>query len=460
MRKNGPFYDHDEFIINHREGGSRVLSHEEAWQEILETVARESSHTVMRTWFDDMEILRFTDDLLVLYTPPGFKRDVVQRRFLETIINKLKEIYDRPYTIQIVVEEELEDYKRDQEEPAAPIDYEPGAFTFDNFVVGSSNKFAHAAAQAVADAPGQTYNPLFMYGGSGLGKTHLLYAILERVKKANPAAVCQVVTGEQFTRELVIAIRNGKNYEFHEKYRQLDLLLVDDIQFIAGRDFSQEEFFHTFNALYESQHQIVLTSDRPPKDMEKLEERLRTRFEWGIITDLKPPDFETRMAIINVKAYRLGLSLSDEVIDYIAHSATANVRQIEGVVKKLVAYRDLMGVDIDMDAARRSIADVIRERPGLSPTPILVLQEVCSYYNVEKSDIFSANRRADLVLARQTAMYLTRLLTNESLHEIGRFFRRDHTTVAHGCDRIEAQKATDVKLARDLQVMTENIKNK
>ncbi len=427
---------------------------------ILEDIARVSSQTVMRTWFDDMKILRFTDDQLVLYTPPGFKRDVVQRRYVDRIIAILAEVYKRPYTVEIVVAEELEDYMKSLEPPAEEDTRETELFTFDQFVVGSSNKFAHAAAQAVAENPGQTYNPLFIYGGSGLGKTHLLYAILNRVKQKFPSYVCRVVTGEQFTRDLVTAIRTGKNYEFHERFRKLDILLVDDIQFIAGKDFSQEEFFHTFNALYDEGHQIVLTSDQPPKSVNKLEERLRTRFEWGITTDIVPPDYETRLAIVNVKAYRLGLKIPEDVVAYIAHSATANVRQIEGVVKKLLAYRDLLHKEVDMDTAKRAIADLVRERPGLSPTPALILQEVCSYYNVDKTDIFSSNRRADLVLARQMAMYLTRLLTQDSLHEIGKFFRRDHTTVGHGCDRIESQRGTDQKLGRDIQTLVENIKSK
>ena len=435
-----------------------MFTHEDIWNHVLSELARETSQTVLRTWFDDMKILSVTTESVVLYTPPSFKRDMVQHRYLDRIKRILSELMGAPLSVEIVIKEELDDFYRREMPADEAADYK--TFTFERFVVGSSNKFAHAAAQAVADNPAGAYNPLFLYGSSGLGKTHLLYAIMARIANSFPHFKIQYVTGETFTRQLVTAIRLGKNYEFHETYRQLDVLLVDDIHFIAGKEYSQEEFFHTFNALYEAGHQIILASDRPPKDMHRLEERLRSRFEWGLIADIQPPDFETRLAIVNVKAFRLGLAMTEDVSEFIANSITSNVRQLEGTVKKLMAYRDLLKTPVDMESAKRAVADIVRESPGLSPTPQLIFQEVCDFYNLEPSLALGGNRRADLVNARQVTMYLCRLLTDKSLHEIGKFLKRDHTTVGHGCEKVETQKLSDPQFAKDIQTMYENIRNK
>ncbi len=435
-----------------------MYTQEDIWDHVLSELRRDHSQTVLRTWFDDMKILKLTRDEIVLYTPPGFKRDIVQRRYLDRIKDILSELMGLPMSVEIITEEELEEFNR--REPPTEETADIKSFTFERFVVGSSNKFAHAAAQAVADNPAGAYNPLFLYGGSGLGKTHLLYAIMTRLMADYPKFDIQYVTGETFTRQLVTAIRLGKNYEFHETYRKLDVLLVDDIQFIAGKDFSQEEFFHTFNALYEAGHQIILTSDRPPKDMSRLEERLRSRFEWGLIADIQPPDFETRMAIVNVKAMRLGLPLSEQVAEYIATTITSNVRQLEGTVKKMMAYRDLMHSPLDLDTAKKAITDMVRESPGLSPTPQLIFQTVCDFFNLDPALVMGNHRRADLVNARQITMYLCRLLTDKSLHDIGKFLKRDHSTIGHGCDKVEMQKNADSQINKDIQTIIENIKSK
>ena len=434
-----------------------MFTHEDIWNHVLSELARETSQTVLRSWFDDMKILRVTNDTVVLYTPPNFKRDMVQHRYIDRIRDILSELMGAPISVEIIIEDELADFYRRETSNDEMVDYK--SFTFERFVVGSSNKFAHAAAQAVADKPAGAYNPLFIYGTSGLGKTHLLYAMMERINASYPHFSVKYVTGETFTRQLVTAIRLGKNYEFHDTYRQLDVLLVDDIHFIAGKEYSQEEFFYTFNALYEAGHQIILASDRPPKDMHRLEERLRSRFEWGLIADIQPPDFETRLAIVNVKASSLGLSLTEDVSEYIATSITSNVRQLEGAVKKIMAYKDLMKFQVDMKAAERAVADIVRESPGLAPTPQLILQEVCAFYNLEPNHVLGANRRADLVNARQVTMYLCRILTDKSLHEIGKFLKRDHTTVGHGCDRVEAQKMSDQYFSKDIQSIYDNIRN-
>ena len=435
-----------------------MFSHEDIWAHVLSELARNTSQTVLRAWFDDMKILRITDDTVFLYTQPNFKRDMVVNRYLDRIREILSKLMGTPMVVEIITEEELDSFYR-LETPTEEIE-DFKSYTFERFVVGSSNKFAHAAAQAVADNPAGAYNPLFLYGTSGLGKTHLLYAIMASINEAFPHYKVQYVTGENFTRQLITSIRLGKNYEFHDKYRHLDVLLVDDIHFIAGKESSQEEFFHTFNSLYEAGRQIILASDRPPKEMNRLEDRLRTRFEWGLIADIQPPDFETRQAIVKVKSLRLGLTLSDEVTEYIVGAITANVRQLEGVVKKLMAYRDLLNTTVDIEAAKKAIADIVLESPGLSPTPQLILQEVCDFYNIEPALVLGSNRRAEIVNARQVTMYLCRSLTDKSLHEVGKFIKRDHTTVGHGCEKVESQKQSDSSFAKDIQAITENIRNK
>ena len=435
-----------------------MLSQDEVWSHILQKLEESTSKTVLRTWFSDIQILQFTADTMVLYSPAGFKRDIIVKRYISPIKDILKTLLSVDYTVTVLAEDELDEYLAKNEPPAVMPDRTE--FVFERFVVGSSNKFAHAAALAVAESPGASYNPLLIYGDSGLGKTHLLYAIKNQILQRNPKFNVIDITAEQFTRELVTAIRIGKNYEFHEKYRKPDLLLVDDIHFISRTDFAQEEFFHTFNALFQAGRQIVLTSDRPPKEMTRLEDRLKTRFEWGLISDIKPPDFETRMAIIKVKAFRLGLDLPDEVAEYIADTVTSNVRQLEGCVKKMMAYQELMRGEISLDTAKMALSDMVRDNPGLAPTPSLILNEICSYFNLEASDILSNNRRSDLVEARQSAMYIVRKLTDSSLHEIGKFFRRDHTTVLHAHDRVETRRQNDTSFNTDIQTLIENIKNK
>ncbi|MEG2570909.1 MAG: chromosomal replication initiator protein DnaA, partial [Clostridia bacterium] len=302
------------------------------------------------------------------------------------------------------------------------------------------NKFAHAAAMAVANAPASTYNPLLIYGGSGLGKTHLLTAISRTIHKKTPDAHVVYVKGDDFTNELIACIQNGTVPAFRSKYRTSDLLLVDDIQFIAGKESTQEEFFHTFNELYQVGKQIVLTSDRLPMEMVQLEERLRTRFEWGLMADIQPPDFETRMAIINLKANRLGLEIPQNLKEIIANNVTANVRQIEGTVKKILAYRDLVDYDITQETVEKAIKDMFLENPGLNPTPDLIIREVSRFYQIDESAIIGKNRAKNTVFPRQVAMFLIRDLTNLSFPDIGKAFGgRDHTTVMHSVNKIEAQ---------------------
>lgn len=415
---------------------------------LREELQKTTAAAVVNTWFSDAQVISMSDGVLKLYSPAEFKRKMISSRYKPALRDAVRNIYG--ITCEIDVLDELPDHQDSGEH----ID-----FSFDSFIEGESNKFAAAAARAVAKSPGTAYNPLFIYGGSGLGKTHLLYAIRNTVRASNPDIVIRDFTAEQFTNELVLAIQEKKTAEFREKYREAKLLLVDDIQFIAGKEFAQDEFFHTFNALYDDRQQIVLTSDRPPRDLQKLEERLRTRFEWGLTVDIKKPDYETRMAIVRSKASQLGMILPSDVIEYIANTVTANVRQLEGTVKKLMAYRDLMATTIDIISAQQAIADLMRESPGINPTPQLIIHEICAFYRVEEHQLLGKSRQAEIVAARQAAMYLIRNMTGMSLEQIGdRVFSRDHTTVLHSVRKIEEQIRTDPAYDNEIKIIMENIR--
>ncbi len=429
-----------------------LQSKEDVLSFIVSYLGREMPSTVLHTWFDDAQVLSLENSRITLLTTAEFKRDVIAGRYAPLIQAALFELFGTPFDVDVVLESLPEPPKASQ-----PSDRTE--FIFDRFVVGDSNKFAAAAARAVAESPGHAYNPLFIYGGSGLGKTHLLYAIMNHIRKTHPEFLIRDFSAEAFTNDLVSALQEKRTAEFHEKYRMANLLLVDDIQFIGGRNFSQEEFFHTFNTLYEANHQIVLTSDRPPKDMPALEERLRTRFECGLIVDIQPPDFETRMAIVKSKAARLGLLLSDDVTIYLATVITANVRQLEGSVKKMAAFRDLMNNSIDLEMAERAISDLLKENPGLNPTPSMIITQVASFYGIEERDILGKNRQADVANARQVCMYLTRSLTSMSYKDIGvKVFRRDHSTVMYAVEKVEEQRASDSQFNKTIQLLMENIR--
>ena len=429
------------------------------WAKVLSHMEERLGAVTVSAWFDDAEIVELNEDNLILYSPSDFRREIISRRCTGYIQDALKEIFNSDAKLLVFGDEEL-NAKKSRGKSITSMDFNP-QFTFDNFVVGPSNRMAHSAAIAVSKTPGQVYNPLFLYGPPGVGKTHLLYAIANGIRKQNPDANIVYIKGDQFTNELIDAIKSGKNVEFRSKYREADLFLIDDIQFIAGKDSTQEEFFHTFNTLYEENTQIVMTSDRKPGDMRPLEDRLRTRFEWGLIMDIQPPDYETRMAILKNKAVHLGLNLDDEVCNYIAINVTNNVRQIEGTVKKILAYRDLNNMPLDLPNISRAIDDMFKVEGNALPTPSLIISQVCKFYSVDETVLRGTLKNKGTAEARQVAMYLIRKLTNLSLPDIGKEFARDHSTALYAIRKVEvALKNGDTVMQNNIRDITANITNK
>ena len=426
------------------------------WAKVLAHMEERLGAVTVSAWFDDAEVVELNEEHLILYSPSDFRREIIRRRCTDYIHDALKEIFNSNAKLIVFGDDELKSMKS-KGRKSSSMDFNP-QFTFDNFVVGPSNRMAHSAAIAVSKTPGQVYNPLFLYGPPGVGKTHLLYAIANGIRQQNPDANVVYIKGDQFTNELVDAIKNGKNVEFRSKYREADLFLIDDIQFIAGKDSTQEEFFHTFNTLYEEHKQIVMTSDRKPSDMPTLEDRLRTRFEWGLIMDIQPPDYETRMAILKNKANILGLNLSDDVCNYIAINVTNNVRQIEGTVKKILAYRDLNNMPLDLPNISRAIDDMFKAEGNALPTPSLIISQVCKFYSVDEEKLRGTLKNKGTSEARQVAMYLIRKLTNLSLPDIGKEFAKDHTTVLYAIRKVEvALKNGDSNMQNNIRDITANI---
>ncbi|MBQ7255121.1 MAG: chromosomal replication initiator protein DnaA [Oscillospiraceae bacterium] len=404
------------------------------WARILANLETRLTPLVVSTWFDDVEVLECTDSRLVLYSPSDFRKEMITKNG-HYVTSAMKELFDKDIELLVLGDSQLGEFRGKQQKQSF-LSFNPN-FTFEKFVVGSSNRFAHAAALAVANNPAgdKGYNPLFIYGPSGLGKTHLLFAIASEVQKKHPDFNVVYVKAEQFTNELINSIQKKTNAQFREKYRTADLLLVDDIQFIAGKESTQEEYFHTFDDLYSHNKQIVMTADRPAYEMNKLDERLLTRFSWGMPTEISPPDFETRMAILRNNAEQSGLEFPNEVCSFLAENITTDVRRLEGAVNMMRQAWLLDHQPIDLALAKRMLKNIKPEGKAM-PTPALIISEVCNFYSLDESMLRGNSKTKTVSEARQVAMYLLQTMANASTLEIGRELNRDHSTIIYGCQKI------------------------
>ena len=419
----------------------------------------EMTNISYETWIKSLEIRNFTDDKIILVASSPFQKDAVETRYYDLVANTFKFITNKDCKIIVEYKDPNaidEDNSLDDTNSLNDADNDIGVsnnslnpkYTFDTFVVGNNNRFAHAASLAVAEAPGTSYNPLFLYGDVGLGKTHLMHAIGHQVIKNNPNSNVLYVTSEKFTNQLINAIKDNKNEQFRNKYRNIDVLLIDDIQFIAGKERIQEEFFHTFNTLHDNRKQIVLSSDRPPKDIPLLEDRLKSRFEWGLIADISNPDYETRLAILRKKAQTDNVIVDDQILSTIATRVVSNIRELEGVFNKLVAFSTLANGPITIEMAEKAINDISAQKEKVISADY-IQDVVAKYFNINKKDLKSSKRSNDIAYPRQIAMYLCREVAGLSFPKIGEEFgKRDHTTVMHGCNKIEKeiQENTNTKL--------------
>lgn len=416
-----------------------------------------------------------SSNTIIISVPNSFTQDILEKRYKDLVINSIEAACSKTYNLDFVIASEIQEAEEKNETNkntnkndgiAVTVNDEMSStlnpkYTFDSFVIGNSNRFAHAASLAVAESPAKAYNPLFIYGGVGLGKTHLMHAIGHYILQNNPNAKVVYVSSEKFTNELINAIKDDKNEEFRTKYRSVDVLLIDDIQFIAGKERTQEEFFHTFNTLHEANKQIILSSDRPPKEIPTLEDRLRSRFEWGLIADIQAPDFETRMAILKKKADVEKLNVPNEVMVYIATKIKSNIRELEGALIRIVAYSSLTNREITVDLATEALKDIISNKQNKSITIDLIQDVVAAYFNLRVEDLKSQRRTRNVAYPRQIAMYLSRKLTDMSLPKIGEEFGgRDHTTVIHAYEKISESLNKDESLEHTINDITKKLTQK
>jgi chromosomal replication initiator protein len=447
---------------------SRDDSYETLWHEASSLLRDRLSEGNFTAWFGRVRPLSFEADVLVLGAPNHFSKEWIETRYFDPLVQAVSDAARRRVRIQIESdpstsdETVLTESARAEDPTEHPQTFESPRFhpkyTFDSFVIGSSNRFAHAAALAVAEAPAQAYNPLFIYGGAGLGKTHLLHAIGHYVEQCHSGLVIRYVSTEQFMNDFILALQRRTIPSFHSRYRVADLLLIDDIQFLEGKERTQEEFFHTFNALH-PKSQIVITSDRPPKKISTLEERLRTRFEWGLITDIQPPDLETRLAILQKKSESEGLQMHPDVLSFIASRIQTNIRELEGALIRVAAYASLTRSEPTLDLAQNVLQSLLPNTAEARVTADLVIGVSADYFDVTPDDIRSASRSRPLVTARQTAMYLCRELTDLSLPQIGhRFGGRDHSTVIHATNKIREQMKERAACFEQVRELTTRIR--
>ena len=413
----------------------------ELWDKTCEKLKAELNRASYQTWIEtNLTPKALEGNVLTLIIALENMKVMITNRYAPLIATCLSQVAGQPMSVEILTKAEFENKdarKADTAMDAGTVHLNP-KYTFDTFVVGSGNRFAHAAALAVAESPADTYNPLFIHGGVGLGKTHLMHAIGHYVQQQYPEKRLLYITSENFTNELISAIQQGRNMEFRYRFRNVDILMVDDIQFIAGRDSTQEEFFHTFNTLHTAGKQIILTSDRPPQEIAKLEERLKSRFAWGLIADIKKPDVETRIAILREKARQEHMNIPGEVLELIAAHVSSNIRELEGSLIRLNAYAQLVNQPITVELCQEALREVLATPKTRQITAQVVMQTVSDYYGVTVDDMIKPTRRREITVPRQIAMYLTREMTNMSLPQIGQVFgNRDHSTVLHACKQVE-----------------------
>lgn len=443
---------------------------QDLWQQVLSIIQTKLSKPSYDTWFKATKAKFIDDSLLEIIAPTTFAAEWLENKYTNLIKSTLYDYLGRNINIKYSIGEAKSAEQSvvfPSKQPASPVIAEEAPsnmlnpkYTFDTFVIGTNNRFAHAASLAVAEAPAKAYNPLFLYGGVGLGKTHLMHAIGHYIMEHNPNTRVLYISSEKFTNEFINAIRDSQGESFRTKYRNIDVLLIDDIQFIAGKEQTQEEFFHTFNALHEERKQIIISSDRPPKEIPTLEERLRSRFEWGLITDIQPPDLETRIAILRKKAKAENLDIPNEAMNYIANQIDTNIRELEGALIRVVAYSSLINADITSHLAAEALKDII---PSSRPRMITIndiQMKVGEFYGLKIEDFKARKRTKAVAFPRQIAMYLSRELTDFSLPKIGEAFGgRDHTTVIHAHEKISQLIQIDQELYKIINNITEKIKN-
>jgi len=431
------------------------------WSTAKELLKNELTEVSYKTWIEPLVVLSMEENTLLLSVPNNFMKGLLETRYSTYITEALRKVSSRPVDVSFVLPDQAEKLSRppDSRNESASAGLIP-KYTFDTFVIGNSNRFAHAAALAVAEAPSNAYNPLFIYGGVGLGKTHLMHAIGHFILSQNPSTRVLYISSEKFTNDLINAIMNQKTVSFKNRYRNIDVLLIDDIQFIAGKEQTQEELFHTFNALHQSDKQIILSSDSPPKEIPKLEERLRSRFEWGLIADIQPPDLETRIAILRKKAESENIQVADDILTYIANQIESNIRELEGALTRLLAYVSLTGEDLSMDLAT-SVLQQLTSTTSLKKLTIPIIKKlVGNYFDKTLEELDSKKRDRSLSLPRQIAMYLSRIHTDSSLPMIGREFGgRDHTTVIHAYEKINEALKNDIQLQKQIKDLEELLVN-
>ena len=446
----------------------------ENWTIIKETIKREYniSDVSYRTWVNPLEFYSEENDVISIIIPSDQSHalNYISTKYKSFFQVTISEMFDHNYEVKFIFEKDAVDLEsRDSSagftNPVYNINYENAnlisKYKFDSFVVGNNNKLAHAAALAVAESPGEVYNPLYLYGGPGLGKTHLIHSIGHFILEQNPEKKVLYVTSEEFTNEVIESIRSGNAAsmtKLREKYRTVDVLMIDDIQFIIGKDSTQEEFFHTFNVLHSARKQIVLSSDKPPKELETLDERFRSRFEWGLIADIQPPDYETRMAILRKNAENYDKKIDEEIIKYIATNIKSNIRELEGAFNKIIAFTRLNKVDLTIESAEEALKDVIYPNKAREITPNLIINVVAEHFGVRPEDIVSKKRNSEFVQPRQVVMYLCRELTNVSQVNIGRILgKKDHTTVIHGVKKIEAEMQNSEEFRNKINVIMKKL---